>query len=451
MHGDRSYAAVVTFAYWMFCIQNLPDHLSGMNGSIDAVNFTAPSLFNRTTKIALLAIGILFTFMRPRLARAYVSQINGGALAFLVIAIGSVAWSISADSTVLRFISLLSTMALCYSAGMAGWHARRFQELVVPPLILLLVASLAMGIVAPDLAIERGTDLSQLDAWHGISHSKNEFGMLASIATIFYVQRLLVGEAGKLAGLAGVAVSFTCLLLSRSNTSLFACLVACTGMFFLLRSRLVMRRYTSHFVIGVVVLIVVYELAIQHIIPGVDVLLAPILNLTGKDSTFSARTIIWQIIKEHIQYSPWIGTGFGAYWIGPVASSPSSVFLTSILALYPTESHNGYLEVVNDLGYLGLGVLSLFLVLHIRQCLQLMAIDRPQATLVAGLLFHQMIMNMSESDWFSLTGTWAIIAMSSFMASRALLDARQRGLVPARARHVRRAALRSVAGQPPGQ
>jgi O-antigen ligase len=330
----------------------------------------------------------------------------------------------------MRFITQMSVLLMCFAACTTGWHPRRLQQLVVPPLFLLLASSLALGLVAPDLAIERGTDIALNNSWHGITHGKNEFGMLSSIGTIFFVHRLFAREGRSLPAVAGAAVSFTCLVLSRSNTSLFACLLACTCMFLLLRSNLVKQRYTTHLVVGIAALIVVYELAIQHVVPGVDVLLAPIFSMTGKDATFSARTVIWQIIKEHIQYSPWIGTGFGAYWIGAVPSSPSIVFLSSVLALYPTESHNGYLEVMNDLGVLGLVCLALFLVMHIRQTLQLVKVDRPQAALAFGLLFHQMIMNMSESDWFSVSTTWAIIALSSLMVSRALAEAHSPALHP---------------------
>jgi O-antigen ligase len=409
--------------FWLLWVQNLPEHLSGYASDVDPADFGAASIGNRVIKLAFLAVGGALIFSARRVAGNLARRMNLGMVAFLVLAISSTAWSISRGDTVLRFVSQLSIIMMCIATCTTGWHPRRFQQLVIPPLFLLLASSLVLGLVAPDLAIEYGDDIALKNSWHGITHGKNEFGMLSSIATIFFVHRLLAREGRRLATLTGIAVSFTCLILSRSNTSLFACLLACNGMFLLLRSRLVRQRYTTHLVVGIVALVIVYELTIQRVIPGVDVLLAPIFKLTGKDATFSARTIIWQIIKDHIQYSPWIGTGFGAYWIGAVPNSPSYVFLSSVLALYPTESHNGYLEVMNDLGVLGLACLALFIGIYVRQALLLAKFDRPQATLACGLLFHQMVMTMSESDWFSLSATWAIIALSSLMVSRALAEA----------------------------
>mgnify|MGYP006137444093 CR=1 FL=1 len=80
-------------------------------------------------------------------------------------------------------------------------------------------------------------------------------------------------------------------------------------------------------------------------------LLGPIGMLTGKDLTFTGRTDIWDILVEHIKLNPYLGTGYGAYWTGPVAGSLSNEFMLR-LHFYPGSAHNGYLEILNDLGVL---------------------------------------------------------------------------------------------------
>jgi exopolysaccharide production protein ExoQ len=171
-------------------------------------------------------------------------------------------------------------------------------------------------------------------------------------------------------------------------------------------------------------LIVLYQLVIQNVLPGVNTLLAPVMRLTGKDTTFSARSIIWEVVKQHIQGAPYLGTGYGAYWLGPVASSPSYVFVP-MMNFYPTEAHNGYLDIMNDMGLVGLVCLSLFVIWFVRQGLQLMRYDRAQAALYIALLFQEMVINMSESDFFSRTSTFAILLLASANLSRALVELRR--------------------------
>ncbi|HEY0341232.1 MAG TPA: O-antigen ligase family protein, partial [Steroidobacteraceae bacterium] len=228
----------------------------------------------------------------------------------------------------------------------------------------------------------------------------------------------------------GAVIAALCLAFSRSNTSMFAACLAVTSMFLVMQVPVIRQRYTAPVIISVTALILLYELVVQHVVPGMDILLRPVTYLTGKDSTFSARTIIWDVIKDHISLNPYLGTGYGAYWGGPVPTSPSYIFL-SVMYWYPTESHNGYLEVVNDMGMVGLACVLLFIWFYIRQALQLMRIDRAQAALFLGVLFQDMILNMSESDWVSRSDTFMILVLGSVCMARALGDLRLPGAVAA--------------------
>src|SRR6202034_1574173 len=155
--------------------------------------------------------------------------------------------------------------------------------------------------------------------------------------------------------------------------------------------------------------------------------LQPIIAITGKDATVSGRTLIWAVVREHIKLHPLLGTGYGAYWIGPVARSPSFVFISKRSNFYPTVAHNGYLDILNDLGYVGLVCLLGFLWVFLRQSLALLKIDYPQATLYLALLFEELINNLTESDWLS-SGAFAmpIVTLATFALARALLEQRWR-------------------------
>jgi O-antigen ligase len=188
-----------------------------------------------------------------------------------------------------------------------------------------------------------------------------------------------------------------------------------------------LRRFMPYIVSSFAVLVVVYALAVLNLVPGMSVLLDPVAELSGKDMTFSNRAVIWDIIKEHIQLAPVLGSGYGAYWTGPVPSSPSFTFL-SRMYFYPTQSHNGYLEIVNDLGFVGLTCLLGYLVSWVYQSLQLMKFDRGQSMLFLALFFQQAITNLSESTWLAINSAFAIAVatLATFSLSRALLDQRLR-------------------------
>jgi O-antigen ligase len=108
------------------------------------------------------------------------------------------------------------------------------------------------------------------------------------------------------------------------------------------------------------------------------------------------------------------------------------VFLTRMGDFYPSQSHNGYLEIVNDLGFVGLLCLLAYLYTWVSQSLQLMKLDRNQGLLFLALFFQQAITNLSESTWLAINAAFALalVMLATFCISRSLLEQRQR--LPAR-------------------
>lgn len=186
-----------------------------------------------------------------------------------------------------------------------------------------------------------------------------------------------------------------------------------------------MKRQMPYLVGIFAVAVLVYAMAVLNIVPGLSLILTPIAMITGKDLTFTGRTNIWYTLKLHIHEHPLLGTGYGAYWIGPVPSSPSYVML-KWLYFYPTEGHNGYLDVINDLGYAGLICLLAYFIVYLRQGLELLLLERARGALYLALMFRQFLADMSESHWFSVTSIdFVIFTLATFSLARELLSRRK--------------------------
>jgi exopolysaccharide production protein ExoQ len=418
-------ATVLAILYWLIFYQNLPGNF-GLNGTPQEGPDSFGHVLNKNLKVCMIVVSLYFIATRWALVRQFVKDVNVGVGVYVGLVALSAVWSIDQNATISGCMTLLSTLLTCFAISLAGWQRQRFQQLTVPPLMFILGLSLVVGLISPQGIIEIGLDISQKDAWHGITLTKNQFGMTASLGVIICAHRWLAQEGRSYWSIAGAALAALCLMLSRSNTSEFATLISVLFMALVMRVPVMRRRYTTFVVIAIAATMLLYELVIQNVLPGAYTLLAPIRILTGKDSTFSARTIIWDILKQHIQAAPYLGTGYGAYWVGEVERSPSYIYIY-LMHFYPTEAHNGYLDVVNDLGYAGLVCLLVFLAAYIRQALQLMKVDRNQAALYLGLLYQEMVMNMSESDWFQRSSTFAVLALAVFCLSRQVFEMRASG------------------------
>jgi len=385
---------------------------------------------SRMLWLGLLALGAIILFWRAGLAWLLARMLNPFLLLFVVLAVGSIAWSIDPSLSVRRLVRLGTILLACTAFVLAGWHARRYQNVVRPVLTVMLLGSILFGLVFPTLAIHQGTAVELVGAWRGLANHKNGLGALACIALIFWFHAWLTREVSFLPALAGCAVAAACLVLSRSSTSLAATAFVMIFLVMLLRSPHGLRPYVPYLVAMLVGTILVYALAILNLIPGLGTLLAPITFLTDKDITFTGRTEIWAIVSEHIRYRPFLGSGYGAYWTaGPVPGTQSYEFWWRMRTFYPGSAHNGYLDIVNDLGWVGLMCLVAYAVTHVRQSLQLLGVDRNQGALYLALFFQQAITNLSETHWFSvLSVDFVIMTLATTALARGLLEARLRSI-----------------------
>jgi exopolysaccharide production protein ExoQ len=379
----------------------------------------------RAIKLGLLVVGLLIVLWRSSLGILLVRTLNPFFLAFLALVPLSILWSIDSSATTARFVSILSIAFTCCAFVLLGWHHRRFQNVVRPIVTILLVASLLFGILYPDLAIEAGDQGSLKNSWRGLANQKNAFGELASFGVLFWLHAYLYKEVRRQIALPCLGIAWICIILSRSSTALLASTLSTAFLSLTVSAPANVRRYMPYIVGTFAVIVVIYAMAVLDLIPGLSVMLEPIAQLTGKDLTFSGRGAIWNIIKDQIQSAPWLGSGYGAYWTG-LASSPAYRVFTARLYFYPSESHNGYLEMVNDLGFVGLGCLLGYLIVWVRQSLRLMKFDRAQAVLFLAIFFQQAITNLSESTWLAINSAFAIavVTLATFALARALLEQR---------------------------
>jgi exopolysaccharide production protein ExoQ len=429
---DTRGSLFAAFMVWVLIIYLVVpvQYLTGDTNLTTDASMGAPNPLARTIKLGLLIFSSVIVLWRMRLAWLEIRSLNRFFVAFLVLVPLSVLWSIDPAATINRYVSILSIVDVCLAFTILGWHRTRFQDVVRPAVTGLLIASVIWGIFYPQYAIEVGEGTLK-DSWRGLTAQKNQFGMLSSFGVVFWLHAWFNGEKKWWVAFPFIALSFSCVLLSRSSTSLLATTLSTFFMLMVMVAPSNLRRFMPYIVSSFAVLVVVYALAVLNIIPGMSVLLDPIAELSGKDMTFSNRAVIWDIIKEHIQLAPMLGSGYGAYWTGPLPSSPSYTFLGRMY-FYPSQSHNGYLEIVNDLGFVGLICLLGYLVSWVRQSLQLMKFDRGQGMLFLALFFQQAITNLSESTWLAINSAFAIAVatLATFSLSRSLLEEQLRRYFP---------------------
>ena len=83
-----------------------------------------------------------------------------------------------------------------------------------------------------------------------------------------------------------------------------------------------------------------------------------VAGLLGRDLTLTGRTDIWAVLLQSAQKHPVLGYGYSAFWTG-MAGESGRVYLT--IRWYFTYAHNGFLEVLLQVGTIGVAAVALML------------------------------------------------------------------------------------------
>jgi O-antigen ligase len=395
------------------------------------------NLWNKVIWITLFVGSVYFIARRSALWVEVLRKINPFYIGYLALATLSVAWSIEPAATVPRVFRLFVTL-LCFTAfTLSNWRPDRFQILVRTLLGTVLVGSVVFAIALPQYGVQKFHDYSAAIAnsfyvskdlqpmlkpvLRGLTFGKNQMGQLASLGVIFWFHAWLEKSTKTLWILLCGGAAVICLIWAHSSTSIIAAAFSIPLMLMLRHWPKWLRRFMPYILVAFSLFMLGYSLVVLRLIPQLDFLLTPITALTGKDLTFSERTAIWKIIIDHIVSSPLLGSGYSAYWVDE-PGSPSQQFKT-LLNFWPGESHNGYLEVLNDLGAIGGLCLLGFLFTYLRQSIKIMSFDRQQGSLYVVLLFHQFWSSLSESHWFGVDSlSFAVITLAVCTSARTLLQ-----------------------------
>lgn len=323
-------------------------------------------------------------------------QQNGPLLpAFLLLCAASLAWSPYPMVTLKRVVQLGGLFLIGYLATLPGLRTAGLERALRYTLTAMLVLSMLMALLLP----QYGVDASHQQAWHGIFWQKNSLGAGAAVCALLWLHHACNHEHGWRLPLVGLAFSLLMVLMSRSSTSLLILAVA--------SALYVATRYLHFFSsragfiaalgLGCAALAALQIFYVLHgQLPTWSDIISPLAAMLGKDPDLTGRTQIWALLGLSIKQHPWLGIGYGAFWIGP--GGPAQYIADQMLWM-PSHGHNGYLDMLNELGLAGLMLLVLILVVHFSRLARLSRYDSAETALHFGLFSMIVIGNFSESNF----------------------------------------------------
>ena len=180
-----------------------------------------------------------------------------------------------------------------------------------------------------------------LEGWHALFPHKNDFGPFLAI----FMGVVIVADQNRWTRWPTLLLSSIMLIGSQSITGITAAMVAFAALAWLRANRRNDDRVMS------IAIVITSAIALAGAF-GARAGLPIFLEATGKDPTFSGRTDIWSAVWGAVVDRPILGYGRGGLFFNP--PNDISVDLWRQIGFRAPHAHNGALDLVSQIGVVGL-------------------------------------------------------------------------------------------------
>jgi O-antigen ligase len=250
-------------------------------------------------------------------------------------------WSVAPGDTLRRAFGLSMTMAFgLYLAWRYDW--RQLLMLFTGAWLALVVGCYVFALGFSPWHVMRD---EHPGAWSGLWTHKNSLASIMAFGVGAMLSAAVIEPRVRLWAVIGVVGAVGLIILSTGRTSLLsmAAGVSTLTLFWAMRR-------------GPVAMVSLLSagLFVATLIGGV-MLIAPqlLVEVIGRDLTFTGRTDIWESIVRAIEERPWLGYGFGAFWIDEFGPR---YWVQRDVSWKVIGSHNGWLEIMLAVGRIGLAL-----------------------------------------------------------------------------------------------
>jgi O-antigen ligase len=351
----------------------------------------APQALLRFLGVPLALLGGVMILLQPLRALRLVS--DHWAMALLILWAGlSMLWSVDRDVTVARTLAIL--LAFVAAVGLVvRFDARQLARITAIAALIGTGVSLLLLLSGDPLAE------SPIGVRGAFTH-KNGLGQVAAIGALLGAG-LALQRRDRILGLATMASSMACLALAQSATAVAATaagLAALAGLG-LLGSRKLPRFTKAALVLGG---------GLAALALGLSYTL--ILELLGRDPSLTNRDQVWDFTLDLWAKRPITGYGFRAFWTAPYNLGLVRAYFFDAF----DQSHNGYLQILLDLGLIGLGLFLSWLFVVLLRATRGLADPYKRVWVVLWGAF--MIYSFTEAIFLAPNGfTWFVVLLAALI------------------------------------
>jgi O-antigen ligase len=264
----------------------------------------------------------------------------------------SILWSPDSVVSIKRIFQILTLLLVCITFLFYVEKESEILDHFKYVIFAYLVLSIIVVVIVPQAKDP------QFGTWRGFEHHKNGLGGVGVISVV--ISYMIMGYSNtkvkKYIAAFMMLIAIALIFGSFSSTA-YTVLAVLFGLWLIFKiDKLFMP-------IGIGKLISVSSIVFMFALVVVLLMWIPeakdfLPELFGKDTSYSGRTDLWEYMLDEIARHPIQGTGFQGFWI---VNRLKYSEIYDIFLWLPNQAHNGYIDIVNEVGVIGLSLLLIMI------------------------------------------------------------------------------------------
>lgn len=389
-----------------------------LNSGVDRVDSSSGSLLNQVSWIIMLLLSMHLctrNFSKVILLMKSTTSL----MVLLLLIILSITWS---DHTFISFRRVILALIVVFTLLVAVASVRDVKQVMLAIYMVAFVA-LLLNFLTLVTSIGIGSD----GLFKGIHGHKNTAGMVAAFSIIIGIgiRFSLKMKVSKWKNLLFIMAWALILQLSFSKTSIILLLFSYLIVFILMKIyRFLKIDFSVCLFMMFLALFVFFQMYALFL--GLD--WGELITLIfGDSATLTGRDYIWGFILDKFSDRPLLGYGYGAFWNVGVDSYDVDIERRFLAML--NQAHNGYLDVLISLGWIGFIAFVWFVLANLKLISSLVKIGNDFRSIALILLLFILMHNLTESS--SIRGShllWEVHLIMFLISSRLILEAKGKWL-----------------------
>jgi exopolysaccharide production protein ExoQ len=335
---------------------------------------------------SLLLQMAVYALLLPFILRARGTVLNGilknpVLMSLVLMALVSFVWSGDPTFSLRRALVFVATTVVGLYFG-TRFDMREQLRLVTAALAICVFLSVFFIVAMPTYGFDIGVNA---EGWRGVFLQKNYFATYMVFAVISFICFRAESFAETIIKYLGLAISVVLVAGSLSKGSY---VVLAVSLLLVVLYRL-LHLYWKRLIPAAAVAFTLVAIGAIYVSSNFDAF----LRLLGKNANLNGRIPLWTAVLSVSTNNRWFGYGFAGFWI----TNEHSIW--SMIGWAPLKAHNGFIDILLELGLVGLGLFAINTVIALSRSVKLVLRERTTESQWPLLMLSVILLyNIFESD-----------------------------------------------------